>query len=104
MGYYSGNGKIVSKSSRVCCVYNDWVPSYYLDGVPQGWYNRQVYLRYAETVTLKNGVQEPSSLSSSQSVNSAGALISETSQTAARIGDSNLFALTTRETTGVEVT
>ena len=104
MGYYSGSGVTVSKTSRVCCVYNDWVPSWSVDGQNRGWYNRQVYVRYTETVTLKNGVAEPSSLTSAQTVDANGALVSETSQTATRIGDSNLFALETRTTSGALVT
>ena len=103
MGYYQGNGVTVNKSARGVFYGQEWIPSWTLDGVPQGWVLRQYKGVIVENVTRKAGIQEPTYSSSSGSITmSTGNSPHETSSTtraANRIGDSNLWEETITERT-----
>ena len=105
MGYYTGEGVVVSRSVTPVCHAVEMVPTYLVDGVPQG-FRRVVYTGVqTETVTRKAGVADPGSLSGASITMSNTNPPHEASfvgYTASRIGNSNLFEVvkTERTTTG----
>ena len=105
MGYYTGNGVVISRRATPVCHCVEWVPSWTLDGVPQGW-TRLVHTGVTtETITRKAGVADPGNLTGASITMSNTNPPHEASylgKTASRIGDSNLFEVieTSRTTTG----
>ena len=102
MGYYTGNGVVISRRATPVCHCIETVPSYFLDGVPMGW-RRVVHTGVqTETVTRKAGIADPGTLSG------AYITMSDTNPpheatfkgfAASRIGNSNLFEMITTERT-----
>ena len=106
MGYYSGNAVTTDIRKHVNCVFSGWVVSAYLDGEPWMYSFRQVFRTYTETTTVKRGIAQPSeyALVPSTNVDTNGSVTSSSVPTARRIGDSNLWELTTNTMTSVETT
>ena len=107
MGYYQGSGVVVSRRATPVCHGIEVVPSYILDGVPQGMHRIAHTGVQTETVTRKSGVADPGA----NWAHGAKITMSDTNpphessfsgSQAARIGDSNLFEIiiTSRTTTG----
>lgn len=107
MGYYQGNGAVISRRATpvVHCI--ESVPTIIIDGVPQGFVRVVHTGVQKETVTRKAGVADPGD----PCISDASITYSNTNppheQTfkggaASRIGESNLFELiiTQRNTTG----
>lgn len=101
MGYYQGSGVVQSMRANTNCIYSQWEPGVFIDGVPYFWHLAQVFRTFTETVTVKNGVAKPYTVSSNATADNMGAITSSTSESATRIGDSNLFSLTTTDVTSV---
>ena len=53
MGYYTGNGVVISRRATPVCHAVEWVPTWLLDGVPQGW--RRVVHTGVTTETVAQG-------------------------------------------------
>ena len=107
MGYYQGSGVVVSRRATPVCHAIEVIPSYILDGVPQGMHRVAHTGVQTETVIRKSGCQDPDS----SIINGVGIIMSDTNpphessfsgKQATRIGDSNLFEIieTYRITTG----
>lgn len=107
MGYYTGNGVVVSRHATPVVHAIEVVPTWILDGKPQA-FRRVVHNGVqTETVTRKSGCQDPgdaisTGVSISMSDTNPPHESSFTGKQASRIGDSNLFEIieTTRTTTG----
>lgn len=107
MGYYQGNGVVVSRRATPVCHAIEVVPTWFLDGKPQA-FRRIVHTGVqTETVMRRSGIADPGAYWE----HGANITMSNTNpphessfkgaQTA-RIGDSNLFEIieTWRITTG----
>ncbi len=103
MGYYNGNGVVVSRRTTPVCFAVEWVPSYFVDGVPKGFHQVAYTGVQTETVTRFAGVADPGAMegaSIAMSMTTPSHETSFTGFTASRIGNSNLFEkLKTERTT-----
>lgn len=105
MGYYTGQGVVVSRRSTPVVHAIESVPTIIINGVPQG-YIRVVHTGVQnETVTRTAGISDPGQLTgASITMSNTNPPHEQTFKgiTAARIGDSNLWEKveTNRNTTG----